>query len=192
MHNLGRKSYASLRYELQQEDPNKQEPSQTKVYKESRKRTHGRTYLTDNEKTREYIEKMNALESAQHGEGDNSKDPYSQVIPEPKRKSRVRLVGSGVTKNDVQKRDKGSGLIFPEEMKADLVKQLMPSFATAILSQLQEANPGINIVIPESLSTSTPRDASSAPHHVSEQNGQSTKTGATVSQVQGEQSGEEI
>ncbi|KNA18169.1 hypothetical protein SOVF_073310, partial [Spinacia oleracea] len=123
-----------------------------------------------------------ALESAQHGEGDNSKDPYSQVIPEPKRKSRVRLVGSGVTKNDFKKRDKGSSLIFPEEMKDVLVKQLLPSLATAILSQLQEANPGMNIVIPESLTPSTPRDASSAPHHVIEQNGLSTKSGATVSQ----------
>ncbi|XP_021769334.1 uncharacterized protein LOC110733564 isoform X2 [Chenopodium quinoa] len=78
-----------------QQDPDKQDPSQARVYKESRKRTVGRTYLTNQEKIAENIAKMDALESSQHEDGSNSKDPYSEVIPEPKRKSRVRLQGKG-------------------------------------------------------------------------------------------------
>ena len=39
----------------QQQDPDKKEPSQARVYKESRKRTEGRTYLTNHEKVAENI-----------------------------------------------------------------------------------------------------------------------------------------
>ncbi|XP_021769342.1 uncharacterized protein LOC110733564 isoform X3 [Chenopodium quinoa] len=95
MHTMGLNSYAILRHELKQQDPDKQDPSQARVYKESRKRTVGRTYLTNQEKIAENIAKMDALESSQHEDGSNSKDPYSEVIPEPKRKSRVRLQGKG-------------------------------------------------------------------------------------------------
>lgn len=38
-----------------QQDPDKQEPSQARVYKESRKRTVGRKYLTNHEKIEENI-----------------------------------------------------------------------------------------------------------------------------------------
>lgn len=122
---------------------------------------------------------MNALESAQHGDSDNCIDPYTQVVPEVKRKSRGRLVGSCVTKKDLKKKDSTkSGLILPEEMKADIVQQLVPSVAAVILSQLQAANPGMNIVIP-----SLSGDMSSAPHHDSEQNRQSSDFGATADEV---------
>uniref|UniRef100_A0A803M877 DUF4218 domain-containing protein n=1 Tax=Chenopodium quinoa TaxID=63459 RepID=A0A803M877_CHEQI len=93
MHTMGPNSFAILRHELKQQDPNKQEPSQSKVYKESTKRTAGRTYLTNNEKAEQNIAKMDALESSNHEDGSNSKDPYFEVIPNPKRKIHVRLHG---------------------------------------------------------------------------------------------------
>uniref|UniRef100_A0A803MLP4 DUF4216 domain-containing protein n=1 Tax=Chenopodium quinoa TaxID=63459 RepID=A0A803MLP4_CHEQI len=168
MHTMGRNSYAILRHKLQQEDPDKQEPSQARVYKESRKRTVGRKYLTNHEKIEENIAKMDALESSQHEDGSNSKDPYSEVIPDPKRKSRVRLQGKGVKKSDLKKKDKKSDFVFPtgflESMQSQLVQQLAPSITTAILTQLRDANPRINFVFPDFAIPSAPKDASSAPH----------------------------
>uniref|UniRef100_A0A803MQV7 Transposase n=1 Tax=Chenopodium quinoa TaxID=63459 RepID=A0A803MQV7_CHEQI len=189
MHTMGRNSYAILRHKLKQQDPDKQEPSQARVYKESRKRTVGRKYLTNHEKIEENIAKMDALESSQHEDrdGSNSKDPYSEVIPDPKRKSRVRLQGKGVKKSDLKKKDKKSDFIFRteflESMQSQLVQQLAPSVTTAILTQLRDANPGINLVIPDFAIPSAPKDASSAPHLLVDQNGKSSKSGATINQV---------
>uniref|UniRef100_A0A803MTJ2 Transposase-associated domain-containing protein n=1 Tax=Chenopodium quinoa TaxID=63459 RepID=A0A803MTJ2_CHEQI len=135
MHTMGRNSYAILRHELQQEDLDKHEPSQARVYKESRKRTVGTKYLTNHDKTEENI-------SLQHEDGSKSKDPYSKVIPDPKRKSRVRLQGKGVK-----------------------------NLTTAILTQLRDADPRINVVIPDFAIPSAPTYASSAPHLLVDQNG---------------------
>ncbi|XP_021851010.1 uncharacterized protein [Spinacia oleracea] len=186
MHTMGRKGFAILRHEL---DPDKQEPSQAKVYKESRKRVPGRTYLTNPEKTKENIAKLDALESTQDGEeGRNSKDLISEVIqgPKSKSKSRVPLYGKGVTKSDLKKKEKKSGFLIPEEflqsMKTELVQQLAPHVVSMIVSQIQEANPEINIVIPDFVTPSIQKDASSAPH-VSERNGQSDGTSRTINQL---------
>uniref|UniRef100_A0A803LSU4 Uncharacterized protein n=1 Tax=Chenopodium quinoa TaxID=63459 RepID=A0A803LSU4_CHEQI len=137
----------------------------------------------------EYVQaKMDDLESSQHEDGSNSKDPYSEVIPEPKRKSRVRLQGKGVKKSDLKKKEKKkSDFIFPaeflENMQAQLVQQLAPSVTTAILTQLRDANPGINLVIPDFAIPSAPKDAYSAPHLLVDQNRQSSKSGATINQL---------
>uniref|UniRef100_A0A803N598 Uncharacterized protein n=1 Tax=Chenopodium quinoa TaxID=63459 RepID=A0A803N598_CHEQI len=162
-------------YVLKQQDPNKQEPSQAKVYKKSRKRTAGRTYLTKNEKAEQNIAKMDALESSNHEYGSNSKDPYSEVIPNPKRKSRLRLHGKGVRMKDLNKKDKKSNFIFREEfiasMQEQIVQKLVPGLTTAVLTQLHEANPGINLVIPDFVMSSAPNNASSAPRRFIHQNG---------------------
>ncbi|KAL2938246.1 hypothetical protein RDABS01_021695 [Bienertia sinuspersici] len=52
MHTLGPNSYALLRHELQQKDPNKEPPSQAKVYIKSRTRSPKRTYKTSYQKTK--------------------------------------------------------------------------------------------------------------------------------------------
>uniref|UniRef100_A0A803N8G8 Uncharacterized protein n=1 Tax=Chenopodium quinoa TaxID=63459 RepID=A0A803N8G8_CHEQI len=74
----------------------------------------------------------------------NSNDPYSEVIPEPKRKSRVRLQGKGVKKSNLKKKENKSDFIFLaeflENMQAQLVQQLAPSVTNAILTQLRDAN----------------------------------------------------
>ncbi|XP_056689379.1 uncharacterized protein [Spinacia oleracea] len=60
MHTMGPKSYALLRHKFasifRQEDPNKQEPSQAKVYKASRSRNPKKTYKTSFKKTKDNIE----------------------------------------------------------------------------------------------------------------------------------------
>ncbi|KAL2898074.1 ATP synthase gamma chain [Bienertia sinuspersici] len=55
MHTMGPTSYAMLRQNLKEKDPNKEEPSKAKVYRESRKRKPGKSYKTSYEKTRQNI-----------------------------------------------------------------------------------------------------------------------------------------
>uniref|UniRef100_A0A803N9D5 Cation efflux protein cytoplasmic domain-containing protein n=1 Tax=Chenopodium quinoa TaxID=63459 RepID=A0A803N9D5_CHEQI len=74
---------------------------------------------------------------------------------------------------------------FLESMQSQLVQQLAPSVTTAILTQLRDANPGINLFIPDFEIPSAPKDASSAPHLLVDQNGQSSKSGATIYQLEG-------
>ncbi|XP_057247174.1 uncharacterized protein LOC125492854 [Beta vulgaris subsp. vulgaris] len=178
MHTMGPKSYAMLRHKLQQEDPDKQEPSQEKVYKESRKRNPEKTYLTNNEKSISNIAKMDALQSVEHGEDGNTKDHYSEVIQDPVRKNRVRLYGRGVTKTDLKKKDTNSGFIFPQEflqsMETQLVQKLAPSVASVILSQIQAANPGVELVIPDFSIGTKPKDASRDQHPTSDTNEQAS------------------
>ncbi|KAL2899458.1 DNA replication and repair protein RecF, partial [Bienertia sinuspersici] len=60
MHTLGPNSYALLRHELQQEDPNKEPPSQAKVYIKSRTRNPKRKYKTSYQKTKQNMVSWNA------------------------------------------------------------------------------------------------------------------------------------
>ncbi|KAL2930329.1 Fructose dehydrogenase cytochrome subunit, partial [Bienertia sinuspersici] len=55
MHTMGPTLYAILRQNLKEKDPNKEEPSKAKAYKESRKRKPGKSYKTSYEKTRQNI-----------------------------------------------------------------------------------------------------------------------------------------
>ncbi|KAL2943541.1 Epididymal secretory glutathione peroxidase, partial [Bienertia sinuspersici] len=52
MHTMGPKSYAILRHKLQQEDPNKQEPSKAKLYQNSWTRNPNKTYKISYGKTK--------------------------------------------------------------------------------------------------------------------------------------------
>ncbi|KMS64729.1 hypothetical protein BVRB_017290, partial [Beta vulgaris subsp. vulgaris] len=121
--------------------------------------------------------KMDALQS-ENGEDGNVKNHYSEVIQDPVRKNRVRLYGRGVTKTDLKKKDKNSGFIFPQEflqsMETQLVQKLAPSVASVILSQIQAANPGVDLVIPDFSSGTIPRDASRDQHPTSDSNGQAS------------------
>ncbi|KAL2897786.1 Cathepsin B-like cysteine proteinase [Bienertia sinuspersici] len=60
MHTLGPNSYALLRHELQQEDPNKEPPSQAKVYIKSRTRNPKRKYKTSYQQTKQNMLSRNA------------------------------------------------------------------------------------------------------------------------------------
>lgn len=115
---------------------------------------------------------IDAKESSQHGEGS---------------KYRLRLYGKGVTHSDLKKKDRKTGFIIPNEflesMRTELVQQLAPTLATMIVTQLQEANPGMDLVVPDFLGSAIAKDANSAPH-MDERNGQSGDTlNETVNQV---------
>lgn len=84
-HTLGPTSMACLRYELQQQDPNKQSPSQAQVYKNSRKRNPEKEYITNPDKAKENINKMMELQEKQSGE-ESTKDPYDEVMGKDKKK----------------------------------------------------------------------------------------------------------
>ncbi|KMS99254.1 hypothetical protein BVRB_2g046910 isoform A [Beta vulgaris subsp. vulgaris] len=121
---------------------------------------------------------MDSLQSVEHGEDGNTKDHYSEVIQDLVRKNRVRLYGRGVTKTDLKKKDKNSGFIFPQEflqrMETQLVQKLAPSVASVILSQIQAANPGVELVIPDFSIGTKPNDASRDQHLTSDTNEQAS------------------
>uniref|UniRef100_A0A803MGZ0 Uncharacterized protein n=2 Tax=Chenopodium quinoa TaxID=63459 RepID=A0A803MGZ0_CHEQI len=126
-------------------------------------------------------DKIDALESAQSQEDGNvCNDPYSEVIPPPKRKSRLHLYGSGVKKSDLKNKDTKSNYILPEEflvdIKTQLVQEIAPTITAAVLDSIREVNPGINLVVPSTLQQLTPHDASSAPNRNTAQSGQSSKS----------------
>lgn len=163
-HTMGPTSYALFRHQLQQKDPNKKPPSQTMVYKESRKRVPGLVYKTKDEKTTEIIEKINALESQyeENGEDSSSKDPYCEVI----NNGRWHLFGRSVTKrklNDKEKAKMSSYILPPEflqSIKAELVQQAVPDLISLLASKIQDANPGVDLIFPDI--AISPRDTSSA------------------------------
>uniref|UniRef100_A0A803MPE0 Uncharacterized protein n=1 Tax=Chenopodium quinoa TaxID=63459 RepID=A0A803MPE0_CHEQI len=130
---------------------------------------------------RHELDKIDALESAQSQEDGNvCNDPYSEVIPPPKRKSRLHLYGSGVKKSDLKNKDTKSNYILPEEflvgIKTQLVQEIAPTITAAVLDLIREVNPGINLVVPSTLQQLTPHDASSAPNRNTAQSGQSSKS----------------
>uniref|UniRef100_A0A803L750 DUF4218 domain-containing protein n=1 Tax=Chenopodium quinoa TaxID=63459 RepID=A0A803L750_CHEQI len=130
---------------------------------------------------RHELDKIDALESAESQEDGNvCNDPYSEVIPPPRRKSRLHLYGSSVKKSDLKNKDTKSSYILPEEFlvgkKAQLVQEIAPTIIAAVLDSIREVNPGINLVVPSTLQQLTPHDASSAPNRNSAQSGQSSKS----------------
>ncbi|XP_056682394.1 uncharacterized protein [Spinacia oleracea] len=173
MHTIGPKSYALLRHKLQQEDPNKQEPSQAKVYKASRSRNPKKTYKTSFEKTKDNIVQMEALVSQQQEVGQKNADPYYEVIKKAEHIGRVRLFGKAVTKSDLKKRGKASGYTIPEEF--------LQSIQAMLIKQFQEANPGMNLVVPGSSTGSIPRESTSDRSQVNEErSGEQSSTGTQL------------
>uniref|UniRef100_A0A803MZC0 Uncharacterized protein n=1 Tax=Chenopodium quinoa TaxID=63459 RepID=A0A803MZC0_CHEQI len=90
-------------------------------------------------------------------------------------------VGSELELEEGRYEKEANGLKL-ESIKLELVQQLAPRIGSVIMSQLQEANPEVNLVIPEFLSPIIPRDASSTPH-----NGQSSGETVVGNVNQGEQ-----
>uniref|UniRef100_A0A803N891 Uncharacterized protein n=1 Tax=Chenopodium quinoa TaxID=63459 RepID=A0A803N891_CHEQI len=55
------------------------------------------------------------LSAESQEDGNVCNDPYNEVIPPPRRKSRVHLYGSGVKKSDLKNKDTKSSFILPKE-----------------------------------------------------------------------------
>ncbi|KAL2937390.1 Proline iminopeptidase [Bienertia sinuspersici] len=126
MHTLGPNSYALLRHELQQEDPNKEPLSQAKVYIKSRIRNPKRKYKTSYQKPKQNMEKMEALSAQQH-EGATYQDSYYKVIKKSEHSGRLRLYGTSVTKSTM-KRGNNSNFMLPKQflqcMERDWVERI--------------------------------------------------------------------
>uniref|UniRef100_A0A803LYX3 Uncharacterized protein n=1 Tax=Chenopodium quinoa TaxID=63459 RepID=A0A803LYX3_CHEQI len=69
--------------------------------------------------------------------------------------AKMDAVESSQDEDDLKKKANKPDFIFP--------KEFISSVTTAVLAQIREANPGINIVIPDVLLQSTPDNSSSAP-----------------------------
>ena len=79
---------------------------------------------------------MNALQSEydKNGEGNNSKDPYCEVVPN----GRLHLFGRSVTKSKLKEKEKAKSpsYILPPEflqsIKADLIQQSAPDLISLL------------------------------------------------------------
>lgn len=141
IHTMGPKPYQLLRNQLQQNDPNKAEPTQHMVYKASRARDPNKLYKTDELKAKENIERMDALQSLVREE--NSFDPYYEVIDKTEHHGRVRLYGKTMKNSSLSKKGNTS-FILPEEY--------MENMQAMWYKDLMKANPqlaGEDLVIPQ-------------------------------------------
>ncbi|KNA04032.1 hypothetical protein SOVF_203470, partial [Spinacia oleracea] len=112
------------------------------------------------EEGRKWVQ-MEALLSQEHEEGQKNADPYYEVIKKAEHNGRVRLFGKVVTKSDLKNRGKASGYTIPEEF--------LQSIQAMLIKQFQEANPGMNLVVPGSSTGSIPRESTSDRSHVNEE-----------------------
>ncbi|XP_048496641.1 uncharacterized protein LOC109133568 [Beta vulgaris subsp. vulgaris] len=114
---------------------------------------------------------METLASKEHEQGANSEDPYNQVIKKVEHSGRVRLYGKGVTKTDLKKGGTKCCYIIPQEF--------LQSIQTGLVEQLREANPGIDLVVPDVQVSSTTKDATATSNEAIEQNGEQELTSGT-------------
>ncbi|CAH9080943.1 unnamed protein product [Cuscuta epithymum] len=118
-HTLGSISFTLLRHTMTNEDPNKEEPSDFVMYKESRMRFVDGQCMTK---------------------------PYPGA--EQNRRVRLRgrgMTKSKMKKNN----KKQSSYIMLEEFLQSVKAQLAPEVVSMVLSQIKAANPGISLNIPE-------------------------------------------
>ena len=103
---------------------------------------------------------MNSLKSMD--DGSNNRDPYFDVITKKEHSGRLRMHGLGVTKSTLMKRNSNAPYVLPpvfienitqqfekkvHEMEKRQEEKLQQQFSEW-LSKIQEANPGIDIIIP--------------------------------------------
>lgn len=104
-------------------------------------------------------EKMNSIQlGIESGDKNKNIDPFCEVITK-ERGGRVFLQGKGVTRSSLKDKGKMEGYIvdqnFFENMKAKWIQEVTPALASTIMSQLQNANPHMNLVIPDFTCAST-------------------------------------
>ncbi|KAJ0578411.1 putative transposase, Ptta/En/Spm, plant [Helianthus annuus] len=104
MHTAGPKSFARVREEMRNDDPNKELPSLTKVFERTRKRTEGRSYLDTYDDTATKIEQMKNYKPPEDGSA--LVDPFT-VVMNKEHDGYLRLYGRGVTKKMLKKMDGG-------------------------------------------------------------------------------------
>ncbi|XP_021995057.1 uncharacterized protein LOC110891818 [Helianthus annuus] len=122
MHTAGPTSFAIIREEMRNDDPNKELLSLTKVFECTRKRTEGRAYLDTYDDTATKIEQMKNYKPPE--DGSVLVDPFTAVMNK-EYDGYLRLYGRGVTKKMMEKMDgKEEPYMIPdglmESFKADI------------------------------------------------------------------------
>ncbi|KAL8262579.1 hypothetical protein R6Q59_023928 [Mikania micrantha] len=104
MHTAGPKSFARIRDEMKNDNPNNELPTLTQMFEHTRKRTEGRIYVDTYDDTRRKIEQMKKYKSSEN-ESDLI-DPFMAVMHK-ENSGYCRLYGRGVTNKLIKKRDGG-------------------------------------------------------------------------------------
>ncbi|KAL8230183.1 hypothetical protein R6Q59_000468 [Mikania micrantha] len=104
MHTAGPKSFARIRDEMKNDNPNKKLPTLTQMFEHTRKRTEGRIYADTYDDTERKIEQMKKYKSSEN-ESDLI-DPF-MVVMHKENSGYCRLYGRGVTNKLIKKRDGG-------------------------------------------------------------------------------------
>ncbi|GJT37722.1 transposase, Ptta/En/Spm [Tanacetum coccineum] len=105
MHTAGPKSFARIREDLKNKDPNKEPPTLTKMFECTRERTEGNVYVDTYDDTAEKIEQMKNYKPPENESSPT--DPFLAVMNKEYDGHR-RLFGRGVT-NTLIKRVKAGG-----------------------------------------------------------------------------------
>ncbi|KAL8249435.1 hypothetical protein R6Q59_006303 [Mikania micrantha] len=104
MHTAGPKSFARIRDEMKNDDPNKDFPTLTKMFEQTRKRTEGRVYVDTYDDTKRKIEQMKKYKASENESA--SMDPF-RIVMSKENGGYCRLYGRGVTNTLIKKMNGG-------------------------------------------------------------------------------------
>ncbi|KAL4578409.1 hypothetical protein LXL04_014532 [Taraxacum kok-saghyz] len=100
MHTAGPKSFARIREEMINDDPNKEPPTLAQMFERTRKRTPGNKYIDTYDDTAKKIEQMKNYKPSE--DGSTSVDPFLAIMGKEYDGHR-RLYGKGVTNRLINK-----------------------------------------------------------------------------------------
>ncbi|KAK1429859.1 hypothetical protein QVD17_12141 [Tagetes erecta] len=104
MHTAGPKSFARIRDEMRNDNPNKELPSLSQIFERTRKRTEGRAYLDTYDDTAKKIEQMKNYKPLEDGSA--LVDPF-KIVMNKEHDGYLRLYGKGVTKKMLKRVEGG-------------------------------------------------------------------------------------
>ncbi|KAL8246230.1 hypothetical protein R6Q59_007446 [Mikania micrantha] len=104
MHTAGPNSFARIRDEMINDDPNKELPTLTKMFEHTHKRTEGRAYVDTYDDTQRKIEQMKNYKSSENESA--SVDPFT-IVMNKENSGYCRLYGRGVTNRLIKKLNGG-------------------------------------------------------------------------------------
>ncbi|KAD2804052.1 hypothetical protein E3N88_37429 [Mikania micrantha] len=92
MHTAGPKSFARIRDEMKNDDPNKDFPTLTKMFEQTRKRTEGRVYVDTYDDTKRKIEQMKTYKAS---ENESASMDLFRIVMNKENGGYCRLYGRG-------------------------------------------------------------------------------------------------
>ena len=97
---------------------------------------------------------MEALSAQQREKGVPYKDPYYEVIQKPEHNGRLHLYRKGVTKSVLRKKENISNFVLAQEFLHGIKKDWV--------EEVQQLNPGMNLILPDSFLGQVSTNASTA------------------------------